>query len=769
MKKSLASILTLMFFIASCGSTPKKSSHYYKGGQSKKYSSPKKTDEDALDDIIFNNLQNRHVGGVHYSKYLNQNKKWDIPYTHNEYVQKWINYYTGKGRKHLTRHLARSGRYIPYIHQVLAQYGMPKDIAYLSMIESGFNVRAKSWASAVGPWQFIRSTGAMYGLNVDYYVDERRDPEKATHAAARHLKDLYNEFGDWYLAFAAYNAGSGKVRGAIRRDGNNYWDMVRGSYLRQETKDYVPKLLAAAEIAKNPEKYGFTNIRYQSYIPMDVVYMKGPTDLEVAAECAGVDPDLIRLLNPELLHDITPPHISNYALKIPKGTKSQFQKQYAALKPHQRSRTVFYTTQKGDTVNSVASRYGVSIQNLVKANPGKIQTNKSYQTKKVKVSVKRGKRTRYVWRNKKYDVYSYQVNPGLRLTIPKDRSLKDYSSLRDDEAAVRAQGKYAGSPSSRVASSAASAAPSSKGQQNRENEIERVESSTQQAWQVKDSVLETINQSTTQSSTKNPGKPVRTDLPPSTGSTTQNSSAGPTSFPREDEFYSLAPRTNAQPSEDQLREAVLQLQEDSASDTQANEDVAGEDIADEEEEVESSPPKVSAVKAKQPPAPRAKDKIQYHQVKSGETLTGIATLYGVSMEDLKLWNGSKVHPVLLSGVKLQIRNGKEIAKPKPVTEKTRSGFYTVKSGDNLNQIAQQFGVSTSQLKEWNGRKVSPVLQAGAKILVSKKSEVVKYKVKPGDNLTIIARKHNTTPEEIKKLNNLKGHVIRPGSVLIVKN
>ncbi len=772
MKKFLVYVVVLAFFVASCGSTPKKSAKNYKGAKSKKYDRSKKGYEDSLDDVIFNNLESRHVGGVHYSKYLKQNKKWDIPYTHNKYVQKWLDYYTGRGRRHLARHLARSGRFIPYIHQVLDQYNMPKDIAYLSMIESGFNVRAKSWASAVGPWQFIRSTGAMYGLKVDYYIDERRDPEKATHAAARHLKDLYNEFGDWYLAFAAYNAGSGKVRGAIRRDGKNYWDMVRGRYLRQETKDYVPKLLAAAEIAKNPEKYGFTNIRYQAYIPSEVVNMKGPTDLEVAAECAGVDPDLIRLLNPELLHDITPPHIPNYALKIPSGTRSAFKKRYAALKPHQRSRTLVYTVKKGDTVSSIASRYGVSSKNLAKANPNDIKIRKSYRNKKVKIALKRkrGKRRRYVWRTKKSPVYSYSVHPGASLNIPKNRSLKGYSSLRDDEAAVRAQGKFSGSSSSIVNTTVAAVPRSSRKKKNigrsKQEQIQNVENSTRQAWQVKNSVLETINPKNTRSSNKSP---IRTDLEPlsSSGSTTQNSSTGPTSFPREDEFYSLAPRTQAQPSEDQLRAAVLGLQDDVGSEGSAavtNDETTHTGFL---EKKAATPQPKRAVKTPTKP----KDKIQYHKVRRGETLSAIANQYGVSMEDLKKWNGSKAHPVLLSGAKLQIRNGKQVHSKSKSVEKKQANpqYYTVKRGDNLGKIARKFGVSTRQLKAWNGRKVSPVLQAGAKILVSQKSRVVKYKVRPGDNLTVIARKHNTTPDEIKKLNNLKNHIIRPGSVLVVKN
>lgn len=193
-----------------------------------------------------------------------QNTTFDYPVTVNSSVEKWIDYFTGRGRKHMMKYLERSEHFIPFIHPLLRQYGLPEDLVYLAMIESGFNNTARSTAKAVGPWQFIPATGKRYGLSVNWWVDERRDTRKSTLSAAAYLKDLYEMFHSWELAAASYNAGEAKLARAIRRYGTaDFWALTRHRFLRPETRDYVPKIIAAALIGKNRTQFGFPPSKIQ--------------------------------------------------------------------------------------------------------------------------------------------------------------------------------------------------------------------------------------------------------------------------------------------------------------------------------------------------------------------------------------------------------------------------------------------------------------------------------------------------------------------------
>src|SRR6266540_1401434 len=209
----------------------------------------------------------------------------DIPLTLNNKVEYFINYFQKSGREDFARWLSRSERYIPMMKQVLKKEGLPEDLVYVAMIESGFSPNAYSVASAVGPWQFMSGTGKNYSLRIDPWIDERRDPLKSTAAAAMYLKELYNLFNkDWYLAAAGYNAGENKILRAIDRyNSRDFWELSKGSYLKRETKDYVPKLLAAAIIAKDPARYGFADVAYLAPIELDRVNIPTQTDLELVA------------------------------------------------------------------------------------------------------------------------------------------------------------------------------------------------------------------------------------------------------------------------------------------------------------------------------------------------------------------------------------------------------------------------------------------------------------------------------------------------------
>ena len=315
----------------------------------------------------------------------------DIPLTLNSKVEYMVNYFQTSGRKAFAKWLSRSERYIPMMKEVLKKEGLPEDLVYVAMIESGFSPHAYSVASAVGPWQFISGTGKRYSLRIDPWIDERRDPLKSSVAAALYLKELYSLFNnDWYLATAGYNAGENKILRAINMyNTRDFWQISQGTYLKRETKDYVPKLLAAAIIAKEPAKYGFADVAYLPPIEFDEVVIPSRTDLELVAKFADVPIQTIRDLNPELRRWCTPPDYPDYRLKIPKGKKELFEAEYARIPEDQRYVEkvvhVRYKATKKDTIVSLARRYGVTPEALAEMNS--IPVDKRIAGKTLKVPV----------------------------------------------------------------------------------------------------------------------------------------------------------------------------------------------------------------------------------------------------------------------------------------------------------------------------------------------------------------------------------------------
>lgn len=251
-----------------------------------------------------------------------ENCYFDIPVVYNPVVKKWINYYLSRGRTYFEIYSERGGRYVPLLAKILEDNGLPHDLIYLAMAESGFQAKAKSYARAVGLWQFIPSTGKLYGLKMDWYIDERRDPVKSTMAASRYLKKLYDDYGDWEIAAAAYNAGEGRVNRAIRHSKtDNFWSLTKRRYLKAETRNYVPKIMALAIIGKNLNSFGFDNVEFHGPLDYAEIEVPGKTDLVALAEALKVDVEDIYYLNPELLRWYIPPYMEKYRLKVPAGAE----------------------------------------------------------------------------------------------------------------------------------------------------------------------------------------------------------------------------------------------------------------------------------------------------------------------------------------------------------------------------------------------------------------------------------------------------------------
>lgn len=291
-------------------------------------------------------------------------QNFDIPIVFNDAVKYYVRYFTNEKKKVFANWLRRSRRYVPIITEILRKHNMPEDLVYLAMIESGFNPKAYSPANACGPWQFIYATGGRYGLKVNYWIDERRDPEKSTVAAAKYLRDLFKLFGHWYLAAAGYNAGEGRVGRAIEKHNtNDFWELYKYDALPRETKNYIPQLIAAAVIAKDPARYGFGSITFEDPIRFVGINVPSATPLTAIAKASSLDLDAVRSYNPELVRGITPPGTDNYEIKLPYPIDTiQFTERLEnALESEGKVKSVItYKVKKRDTLPKIAKKYGVT-------------------------------------------------------------------------------------------------------------------------------------------------------------------------------------------------------------------------------------------------------------------------------------------------------------------------------------------------------------------------------------------------------------------------
>jgi membrane-bound lytic murein transglycosylase D len=292
----------------------------------------------------------------------------DLPLMMTDQVASYINYFSSRGRGILELGLTRSGRYDDMMRRVLQEEGVPQDLIYLAQAESGFKPLALSRVGARGIWQFMASRAKGYGLQRDWWVDDRQDPEKSTRAAARHLKDLYHQFGDWYLAMAAYNSGPGTVQSAVKRTGYaDFWELYRRNVLPRETRNYVPIIVAVTIMAKNPEQYGLDHLEKEKPAPYDMVTIDYPVDLRLVAECVDASAADLQDLNPSLLR-LTTPIDHEFNLRLPAGTKDKFEAAIAAIPTDMRVWWRYHKVAPGDTLASIARTYRSTPKAIAEAN-----------------------------------------------------------------------------------------------------------------------------------------------------------------------------------------------------------------------------------------------------------------------------------------------------------------------------------------------------------------------------------------------------------------
>lgn len=640
----------------------------------------------------------------------------DIPLIRNSYVDEYIDFFskTDRGRSFIDKCLYRSGKYFPLMRKILKFNNAPEELIYLSVQESGLSPTIVSRAGAVGLWQFMPTTGSSYGLYQDGYHDDRRDFEKSTDAAARHLKDLYRTFDDWYLAFSAYNAGPGRVNSAIRKSGSNDFWVLR-NYLPGETKNYVPSILALSFVLRNPEEYGFNDVEYGTPLSFDRVNINSDISLQRVAELCETDIESIRDLNPELTSDALPQYGTDYQLRIPEGSYKKFAANYKNASDIVQNGVPEFA---GNEIGGYGSSTAFTSYKVENYEPDDVRTIASTKTR-MKVVHEFRVNQPLTAVAAFYDVRPVEIRIWNNLSYGENpKSSQKLEIYVSEEKYKRLHGDALSEPENKVAS------------------IEDIESAPVQTEAPKN------DNSTVQASDDNVSvvnnQTVKTDTDyPSTDSETQieNSSA----------------TDNSTISENQV-EDVSQTENDNTT------QVENENESQSENENDNRTEEIEPVKK----GDVVKGNATSYKVAEGDNLTSIAAKNNVTVQQLKEWNNLEDDKIL-TGQTLIVNQGK----PK----KSATTYHVVTEGETLTTIANQYDVSVSDIMEFNNLK-SDLIYKGQKLRlyeVEKKNTTSGskkiHKVKKGETLASIAGDNGVTVENILNWNDLKSDKIFVGQSL----
>lgn len=639
-----------------------------------------------------------------------------VPITINDAVEKSVAFLTqNKGRKFYQRWLERSGRWFPMMKRIAQEEGVPQEIVYLSMMESGLNPNAVSRAKAVGLWQFMQSTGEMYNLRVTRWTDERRHPEKSTRAAMRHLRDLYGDFGDWHLALASYNYGPNGVRRAIKKTGMDkptFWDVV--PYLPKETRNYVPLFLALTIVTSNPAEYGFDieQINFEPEHTFETMVVNEPVALSVLAQCAGVSLDELRSLNTELTGISTPPG-KPYELRLKVGTLQTFRERYAALTDEDKRPWIDHVVQKKETLLSIGRRYSVAAQQIADLNGISDASSK----------LRRGA------------VLRIPLSPAQRETVLAQQ--EQQPALTQNSATGQLNSSQV-STTDTIASQAVMPMISSNSVSQPKLSAENVVKQNSEQQSAKRFVKHTVKQGENLSSIARSYGVRLSDL------RLWNNMAIGSEEIRIGERLNVAEEFGTMKSVAEVpskQEKVLQSSEKVSHTVSKGETLA--QIANEynialsdllrankmslnstlvigktliiPNGVESR----SESRAKMSAFASADSKKLEHKVKTGENIGIIAATYGVEVNDIRRWNPTIEGNRIIAGEKLTIY-AERSAKGSSFSDNNKTEslpkHYIVRKGDSLTEIAEKFGVNVQTLRKKNKLRSNNVL-AGQRIRI----------------------------------------------------
>ncbi len=619
-----------------------------------------------------------------------------IPLVNNEPVEKSIAFLTqDKGRKFFKRWLERSARWFPMMKRIAKEEGMPEEIIYLSMIESALNPNAVSPSKAVGLWQFMRPTASDFNLSVNSWVDERRDPEKSTRAAMRYLRFLYNEFGDWHLALAAYNCGpNGALRRALAKaksENSTFWD-IRES-LPRETRNYVPLYIATTLITLNPENYGFTtdDLQYEPEYKYEVCTINESVSMKSLAKCAELSVEELRMLNTELVSICTPPDGGSYNLRVPPGKKDLFTMRFASLSEDEKRPWVLHEVKKGETLATISAQYGASSQEIATLN----------QISGYRAKLKRGTTLRI-------PTESISTHTPAATSLATNEPKQIESNISAPE---RVPTPQAGNPISVAPTEKAIEITREKSAETvtgRDKTITHTVQSGESLFSVSEryGVRLTDLRNWNNISYGNDNLQIGSKLIIASTKEAMATAAGQKAIDRATDNS----RSSILSHKIRKGETLAQIADDYNTSIESIKKLnrlkrTSTIVAGEEIKIPASASLLAKSSIRERvPARLAGTTVKYHRVKKGDNLSVIAALYGVKEHDIQSWNPSMKGDMIIAGDQLKVYTG-NLSKGSGEAQSREISHlpkhYTVRRGDTLAEIANKFGVSVSTLRTKN--------------------------------------------------------------------
>ena len=648
-----------------------------------------------------------------------------IPMPENEVVKKSIKWFTETpfGRKVFQVWYSKHTKWFPMMKRIATEEGVPEEIVYLSMIESGLEPNAVSKASAVGLWQFMYATGKDFGLNSEssIWLDERRDPEKSTRAAMQYLKFLYNEFGDWHLALAAYNCGQGRVRRAIRKSGKpnpTFWEIDH--LLPKESRYYVPRYISTALVAMEPSLYNFQidTFAYHQEYQYDVYELNEPVNISALSKCLGVSDSVILALNPELIRTTTPPNVSNYKLKIPLGSKNSFALAFAKLTPEEKQPFVEHNVLSGETITKLSRKYGIDAKEIADLN--------GFSNPKSRL--RRGARIKLPLTVAEYE----EINEAAKQSgsyYPLDGSVDIVHYVKRGESLYRIARKYGVSIDYLVELNNLRSKNSTLSVGQKLVVSLKEEAEEEDIVEEKSSELPKLDKAIIVSHKVRYGESL-SDIA---------------------DLYDTD--INKIKLDNRLRSNYVRSGRNLKITTFEN----PENFKNKQEKVSNS------------------NQFAFHYVKRGETLGRIASKYGMSVSELQRENslrGSRIIP----GQKLKVQKSSSNVNTDLAEAKTISNaVHKVRKGESLFQIAKKYDLSVDQIKSLNNL-TSDYLYVGQNLKVvsngtlpSAREDFTKHTVRKGETLGHIAENYGVRASDLRKWNNIRGSRIYPGQKLLLQS